>query len=327
MSYISTSRWISAFVCFIGLFFCNASAEPVTVLCKLKDDGARICASANRGGGGGAGTDYTINEFVVPNIRTVLVAWMEYYPSTCTQSSPGQWTLTSQPSYGTAAFAPYRGPLTNGDCPGMDFDWAGVYYTWTTTSKSAKYDSFTTRWTSPFYTHTWTFNMVPPSVVVNDVRLNDASSGGVASVTINAPADAPKATISFTFSGRSANSKQTTTDTYGKGTHNIPINRPMISKGTYDKVEATWNINSTGVSGSYSPNISWDVLGVIRYTQYNTQSESACSGSATPVWIVDSLSACNFTQATLRSDFASQVYINGTGASLSFGTLKTGVAT
>jgi hypothetical protein len=96
------------------------------------------------------------------------------------------------------------------------------------------------------------------------------------------------------------------------------FNRPQLPIGQYTYVQANWNIAGSGTATS-TANDSFDVLGVYRHSQYNTPYESACTGSATTAWIITS--GCTFTQTTLKSDFASQLFINGSGVSVANGTL------
>jgi hypothetical protein len=99
---------------------------------------------------------------------------------------------------------------------------------------------------------------------------------------------------------------------------NFSFNRPQLPSGQYTYVQASWNIPGSGTATS-TANDSFDVLGLYRHSQYNTPYESTCTGTAGTAWVITG--SCNFTQTTLKSDFMSQLFINGSGVSLSNGSL------
>lgn len=147
----------------------------------------------------------------------------------------------------------------------------------------------------------------PPSVsvttadIVSDqivVSLSPASSSGTLVVTAQGPS-VSKSVFNGTRSG---------------GQHSFSFGRATLPIGSYTSVTATW----LGASGSRS--VSFHALGVYRHSQYNTPSESACIGNQITAWVIGP--SCTFTQTTLRSDFASQVFTNGTGTSNAHGILK-----
>ncbi len=100
-------------------------------------------------------------------------------------------------------------------------------------------------------------------------------------------------------------------------TVNFSFNRPQLPSGQYTYVKAAWDAGSATATSTQSD--SFDVLGVYRHSQYNTPYESTCTGSPATGWIITG--SCNFTQTTLRSDFMTQLFINGSGVSLSNGNL------
>ena len=69
----------------------------------------------------------------------------------------------------------------------------------------------------------------------------------------------------------------------------------------------------------------WTVLGEIRNSQYNTVHESKCSTTTSQFWKYNP--SCVFEKVNLRTNFASQTQVNGTGVSVAYGTLKAGTAT
>jgi hypothetical protein len=110
----------------------------------------------------------------------------------------------------------------------------------------------------------------------------------------------------------------------GEGTYSVVLSRPSIPEDKYDRIVAIWKLSSGDAnSPSYSLSPVWRVLGIVRHSQYNAPSESACEGTPQTAWVFDD--ACNFTQTTLDSQFFSQVKINGTGYSDNYGFIKTAV--
>ncbi len=114
----------------------------------------------------------------------------------------------------------------------------------------------------------------------------------------------------------------------------VAFSRTKISKGNYIESRVRWiasdSVSSTSFVIDSVANVflsPWRVLGIIKYTQYNAPDESACRGTPVAVWVVDNMVSCNFTSTTMVSKFASQVGINGTGKSLSYGLVKAGPAT
>jgi hypothetical protein len=157
------------------------------------------------------------------------------------------------------------------------------------------------------------------------------AQGNVATVQITS-ADLENNLVNVTISGSSSLSSVLTVTANGQsnnaqisannnnsvapGQYTLSFNRPSMAADTYTTLTATWN----GISTTYTLTRVWTVEGVLRHSQYNTPSESACSGTATTAWVFTS--SCTFTQTTLRSDFMSQVFTNGSGTSISYGALQ-----
>ena len=106
----------------------------------------------------------------------------------------------------------------------------------------------------------------------------------------------------------------------GPGSYNVAFNRPTWPADTYSSVKAIWNYDPIPATATFNLTRAWLVLGLIRHSQYNTPYESACSGSPQAAWFFNT--SCAFSQTSLKSDFVSQTYINGTGVSQSHGILK-----
>jgi hypothetical protein len=273
---------------------------------------------------GAAPSANLLSSTVLPNKLIDLIAWVEYNPQTCQLISSGAWEITAPPSKGTTSTRIISGTLANGACPGIQFPFNMLSYTWTSADLSVKVDRFDARWVSPDFVQSDNFVMTLASIDIGTVDM----AAGMIGVQINGPTK-ESGTIMIEFSGATAPAtSQTTTATYPGGfSANVPFTRPVIPKGEYGTLKLTWNTSTPATFATSSPPRPWNVLGTIRYSQYNVPVESACSAATTNAYIVDSLSACTFTQTTLRSAFFSQVKVNGTGESLNHGIIKAGAAT
>jgi hypothetical protein len=96
------------------------------------------------------------------------------------------------------------------------------------------------------------------------------------------------------------------------GEHTFSFNRDQLLIGQYSTVDAVWS----GAQGSRA--VAFNVLGQYRHSQYNTPDESGCTGSQEDAYITDV--QCTFQSTTLRSDFISQSWLNGSGIAIAFGT-------
>jgi len=130
------------------------------------------------------------------------------------------------------------------------------------------------------------------------------------------------------------------------GTLSAPFNLFSVPADVYTSMIATWTVpahtlsvaidvgygvarpvqfsipSETYQSAAFPLASPWNVAGIIRYSQYNTPTESACSGTPATAYLVESSRNCTFSQTTLDSKFMSQVVLNGTGISLNNGILK-----
>jgi hypothetical protein len=237
-------------------------------------------------------------------------------------------TIATPPTHGTATAG--QAPLPYGDqCPGQLFPHAVAKYKWTG-GDAASQDSFVTNVQYPTDVRPVTVDIKRGFIEVKSVDV----ASGKAIVDLNAASDT-SGTVTFEFvDANGVKSSQTTKDVYtpatGKG---ITIDRPKIKKGKYTKVNVIWNITTRRLDGTaptrklqatYTPAKPWNVLGVIRYSQYNVPIESECVGAQVDKWVVDSLSSCKFTATKFKSDFLNQTKINGTGSSTTYGYIKPG---
>jgi len=116
----------------------------------------------------------TLSFTLVPEVQTFIDAWVEYNPDTCTLISSGSWTVTTAPKYGTTATGIVDGYLGNGDCPGVEFPFAAIYYTWTSTKPKVDTDTFAATWTSPDYQEMDTVDITEcgePTIMFNGANI------------------------------------------------------------------------------------------------------------------------------------------------------------
>jgi hypothetical protein len=110
---------------------------------------ARVAAIAPLSDDQPAGPLDVLTYGVYPQIQTLLIAYVEYYPSDCVEVSSGTWTVTQNPVNGTPATGTITGTLSNGDCPGVTFTFGAIYYTWTSTDPKQTHDTFAATWATP----------------------------------------------------------------------------------------------------------------------------------------------------------------------------------
>ena len=96
---------------------------------------------------------------VHPQVKTFGAAYVEYRPSTCEQISSGSWAVTTAPKRGATATGIVTGHLGNGDCPTHTFQFAAIYYTWTSADPAIPTDTFAATWSSPHFRAADTFNI------------------------------------------------------------------------------------------------------------------------------------------------------------------------
>ncbi|MCP3891422.1 MAG: PKD domain-containing protein, partial [Desulfobulbaceae bacterium] len=98
-----------------------------------------------------------------------------------------------------------------------------------------------------------------------------------------------------------------------------------LPDGEYTKVNVKWSVSGAESTGEFDYH--FRILGVYRHSQYNTPSESDCTGNDIQSYITSNNSS-NVTQCfaqnqyddtTLRSQFVSQVNLNGSGNAINYG--------
>jgi hypothetical protein len=147
-------------------------------------------------------------------------------------------------------------------------------------------------------------------------------------VTLSDPGNSFSGALDLIASGES-NGNQTISVDNGAplkaGTYQVPFDRVSLTPDVFGKVIAQWNVNGGINSSPFDLSPEWNILGLIRNSQYNTVYEEACPTKTAPKWMYNR--SCNFTQINLSAKFAFQTQVNGTGVSKDYGILKAGVAT
>ena len=108
-----------------------------------------------------------------------------------------------------------------------------------------------------------------------------------------------------------------TTRTATGGTYPLSFGISSVPVGTYTDVRATWTM--PGYTAGHTRTHRFQVLGNYRHSQYNTPSESMCSGEPRSSYVTNS--QCVFTRTSMKSDFVRMVNLNGSGTSLHHGTV------
>lgn len=96
---------------------------------------------------------------VAPRKKIFLAAYVEYQPTDCSLISSGAWTIDKAPKYGTTITETLNTTLSNGDCPGVTFPFAALYYRWPGGAGAGKKDQVEGSWTSPDFVQEQSFDL------------------------------------------------------------------------------------------------------------------------------------------------------------------------
>lgn len=189
---------------------------------------------------------------------------------------------------------------------------------------STVYDPVTTYWVS---VHSQDSNGNSPA---NDPLIVGLLIKQPGSVTIKS-ADISHDNIQVVLEPSGTNGPLTIT-AHGKDPNNVTINQVIYSGsvnsnrvfhtsfhpttlpiGVYSSLTATWKFQG-GAKYQATASLSFDVLGLYHDTQYNVPAQSTCTGSpvAVTLWTTPG-GTCTSTGGSYKSEFATQVYNNGTG--------------
>ena len=299
-------------------------ARPASATCFDTPRGKTICAVAGTAPGTlrELGPEDIRARTVLPKVKTQLLGWVEYDRFSCVGTA-GVWAITSPASQGQTSTEIVHRTLTNGDCPGIAMPFNFMDYQWQTAKEQITSDTFEATWTSPGFTRPEHFDITKAHVQVQSF---DVTTGLVQLNLVGLAGSS--GTLKATFLGSPVNAApQTTASALGPGAATMLIDRPALLKSKYSSLAVEWNAAVPALSGRLKPAKPWNVLGVVRFSQYNAPHESECGGSVGDYFVVDSLKSCNFTSTSLRQTFASQVKTNGTGLSMGHGLVQWGYIT
>jgi hypothetical protein len=115
-----------------------------------------------------------------------------------------------------------------------------------------------------------------------------------------------------TWNGPSGNAN-IASGSYGAGSYTFNPSLSGLVTGQYTGVTARWTVNGNAATGSRTYN--FNVLGTWRHSQYNTVTESACSGSSSSAYEVN-VTTCAYQTGNLIAQFISQSWLNGSGKTI-----------
>lgn len=89
-----------------------------------------------------------VSKTVLPKAKTLITAFVAYFPSTCVEAGPGSWKVTKLAKFGSTTVAGLKSNLSGGACPGKKFNFSAIYYTWTKVKVKPvpKTDTFSATW-------------------------------------------------------------------------------------------------------------------------------------------------------------------------------------
>lgn len=151
-----------------------------------------------------------------------------------------------------------------------------------------------------------------------DVISVSITSASLTSDQVTVALDAPagvSGTLTVTWSGPSGNTDIANTNE-GVGTYNFNPSLTGLVAGQYSGISATW----LSITGQYTYN--FYVLGNYLHTQYNTPAESQCTGGSSTAYLTAGPSACPWSTVSLVTQFITQAWTNGSGASNNYGLIQ-----
>ncbi len=289
----------------------------------------RISGLVRRGGGvsrrGGRVQPFDSYEPpVLPNELNELQGWVETGTTGCDFVATGAWTVTDAPVSGSVTQDVVNSVLSDGSCPGVIFPFAVINYTWTNASLANPQDQFDATWSTNDVSESSHYVIDLGTITTASVDLKQGNAG----VTIVGP-DGDTGKVEFDFSGTVNAAPIKSSASYSSGSATLTIDRNLIKAGTYSSLETKWLASKPPVTSVMPQATPWNVLGVVRYSQYNTPTESGCAGGGSEIFVVKitdkkGKTTCTFTPATMVESFLLQTDINGTGSSTAYGLVKPG---
>jgi hypothetical protein len=176
----------------------------------------------------------------------------------CDEITPGSWEVDTEPAHGKVSTGLVSGTLLNGECPGIEFTAAAIYYTWTDTGTDETQDKFDATWSGDG-------NAVRETFILNLKNSCDAEAAG----EIHPQAACPAYTIEVTSNGSKLASKACA----HISADNPPVMPQLVAKLTSSGGEALtgkvqWNITAKYVGPDSPPrNYSFVLSGSLTASQ------------------------------------------------------------
>ncbi|MGH9451735.1 MAG: hypothetical protein ACRD11_14555, partial [Terriglobia bacterium] len=144
------------------------------------------------------------------------------------------------------------------------------------------------------------------------------TSVNLASDQVSASLNASSGTVStltVTWNGPSGNN-DIASASEGPGTYTFNPALKGLVAGQYSGVTATWD----GATATYTDK--FYVLGSYSQSQYNTPSESTCTGGSGTAYLTTGPPSCPWSVVSLITGFISQAWENGSGATEHYGLIQ-----
>jgi hypothetical protein len=253
----------------------------------------------------------TLNYTVQFNQKTFLMGWTEYNIDTCTPISSGNWNYDSMPMHGTPTTAIENGNLTNGDCPGVQFPFNEIFYTWDKDESTATTDTFNATWSTPdgefSDPETFDFKLGGDTVTITSASM---TSNSIQVKLTGGKKDQGTLDIALNGDNGSYVIHAQNGSSVGPGKYDNKLTRPNIPLDNYTSVTVTWNVSSAP-SDAMTLHFPWEVGSNYHHSVYNTPLETNCRAGSMEAWEFDD--QCIFQKVHLRPDFVTQVLSTGTG--------------
>jgi hypothetical protein len=243
---------------------------------------------------------------IVPGAETRLLALDEVNGATCVEISPGSWTVTTAAKFGTVTTGTIQATATTGACSGKTYTLDAIFYTQTKSTGVAT-DKLNATWRSPdgkgvfpvaFTLDLATIAFVSQDITKDSIVVNAQPSGLTGTLRIRAIGSTAKPLVV----NQSISSGAAVQLAYHEATAPLPPSH-------YTQLSAVWTVN--GVNIPATTNVKFTTLGLYENTTYNVVHEAQCTGKPGAVTLYTS--ACVAKAGSFKTDFQSQVRLNGIG--------------
>ena len=158
------------------------------------------------------------------------------------------------------------------------------------------------------------------TATVNSVNLTSDQ----VQVTVAGGSSTNQGTLVVTWNGPNGNAAIVNAPE-SPGTYTFNPNVNNLVTGQYTGVTAKLTLNGVTATGTLS--YPFNVLGSYLHTQYNTPAELLCSGSPAPAYLTTGPPSCPWSTVSLISGFIPQAWLNGSGITISYGSIQESLLT